>query len=316
MDRDAEALRRAAGDRQLGLQPLLARLPILLQRHRLSAAAAGDAAGHRAVGRRPARLGRRPFTDTMLAVDAVGNWCSETVPYAAEGDRPIQPNIIAHGHNGNCGELQDLLCAAARTCLIPALCTMDALEDHVWCEMWLDEWHEYQIDLGRGPTHIDNPGCAYDYDHGGSKDCSCIWDWRGDGWSWQSIGTYSQTCTLSVHIEDPDGVAVDNATVTIASEGYYPPYTIGAGLTGETGQDGTIDFVLGNHQNYYVRVTSGLGNYPPSGYASVITNSTAGEHYYWEWGLTSTMPQLAMVPGAPGRRRPTCSRSSTRCRTI
>jgi len=51
----------------------------------------------------------------MLAVDAIGNWVSETVPFAAEGDRPIQPNVIAHEHNGNCGELQDLLCAAGRT---------------------------------------------------------------------------------------------------------------------------------------------------------------------------------------------------------
>jgi hypothetical protein len=248
--------------------------------------------------------GGRPFTDTMLAVDAVGNWCSETVPYAAEGDRPIQPNIIAHGHNGNCGELQDLLCAAARTCLIPTLCTMDVLEDHVWCEMWLDAWHPYQIDLGHGSTHIDNPGIAYDFDHGGSKDCSCIWDWRGDGWSWDAIGTYSQTCTLTVSIEDPDGVPVDNANVTIASESYYPPYTPGAGRTGETDQNGTIDFVLGNHQNYYVRVTSGLGNYPPSGYASIITNSTAGGHYYWEWGLTNPMPQLAIAAGTPATEAP------------
>jgi hypothetical protein len=243
--------------------------------------------------------GGRAFTPTVLAVDAVGNWCSETVPYAAEGDRPIQPNIIAHGHNGNCGELQDLLCAAARTCLIPCVCTMDILEDHVWCEMSFDGWQPYQVDLGRGPTHIANPGIAYDVDHGGGKDDSCIWDWRADGWTWDAIATYSQVCTLTVHLEDPQGVPIDNGTVTIASESYYPPYSRGIGRFGETDQAGNIQFILGNNQNYYVKVTTLLGNFPAAGYSPIISGSLAGEHYYWEWAPSNTMTQLQMTEGTP-----------------
>ena len=242
----------------------------------------------------------RAFTDSMLAVDAIGNWVSETVPFAAEGDRPIQPNVIAHEHNGNCGELQDLLCAAGRTCLIPTISTMDPLEDHVWCEIWLADWHEYQVDLGRGPTHIDNPGCAYDEDYGGGKYDSCIWDWRNDGLIWDDIARYSESCSLSVRIVDPAGVPIDNASVIIASEEYYPPYGLLAGTWGETGRDGTIHFVLGDNQNYYVRVTTSLGNYPTSGYAQIISNSVAGQHYYWSWTTTSSMRRLNGTEGTPG----------------
>jgi hypothetical protein len=244
--------------------------------------------------------GGRPFDAAMLAVDAIGNWCSETVPAAASGNRPIQPNIIAHEHNGNCGELQDLLCAAARTCLIPTLCTMDVLEDHVWCETWLDDWHPYQVDLGRGPTHIDNPGIAYDVDHGGGKEVSCVWDWRNDGFTWDAVARYSDVCTLTVSIDDPDGVPVDNAAVIVASESYYPPYDLYRGTWGETGRTGVIRFLLGDNQNYYVQVNTSLGNYPSSGYALIISNSVAGEHYHWSWTTPSEMPQLAVTEGTPG----------------
>jgi hypothetical protein len=243
----------------------------------------------------------RAFTDSMLAVDAIGNWCSETVPYAASGNRPIQPNVIAFEHNGNCGELQDLLCAAARTCLLPCACTMDILEDHVWCELWLpewdrlDNWHPYQIDLGHGATRVGNYGVAYDHDHGGGKDCSCIWNWRNDGYIFDVIDHYSQVCTLTVFIDDPNGVPVDNAAIQIASEYYYSPYPLYRGTWGQTDANGVIQFLLGDNQNYYVRVGTSLGSYPLSGYASIITSSVAGEHYYWNWTTPNPMTQLAMT---------------------
>ena len=248
--------------------------------------------------------GGRAFTDSMLAVDAVGNWCSETVPYPASGDRPVQPNEIAHGHNGNCGELQDLLCAAARTCLIPTACTMDILEDHVWCEMWLDDWHPYQVDLGRSPTHIDNQGIAYDRDRGGGKDVSCVWDWRNDGYTWDVVGRYSDACTLTVAIADSHGVPVDNAQVMLASEFYYEPYDLYRGTWGETDGNGVIQFLLGDDQNYYIQVTSSLGNYPSSGYAAIISNSVAGQHYYWNWVTPGEMTQLDLTEAPPGADAP------------
>jgi len=96
----------------------------------------------------------RDFDSTDCALDIIGNWGSETVPELAMGNRPIQPNVIAHEHNGNCGETQDVLQAAARAALVPAVATMDIAEDHVWCEFYYKGWHEYQIDRGYGVTPI------------------------------------------------------------------------------------------------------------------------------------------------------------------
>ena len=236
--------------------------------------------------------GGRAFTDSMLAVDAMGNWCSETVPSSASGNRPIQPNIIAHEHNGNCGELQDLLCAVGRTCLVPMACTMDPLEDHVWCELWWQEqWMPYQVELGGNRTQIGNYGIAYDADMGGSKECSCIWNWRNDGWTWDVIGRYSDTCTLTVHVEDSLGTPVDNAQVTIASE-YWQQSTLGRGSWAWTDRNGDAEFVLGNNQSFYINIYCTLGLYPGGGYADLIENSQAGEHYYFQYQTSDTMPSI------------------------
>ena len=243
--------------------------------------------------------GGRPFTDDMLAVDCVGNWCTETVPELASGNRPIQPNVIAHEHNGNCGETQDLLCAAARTCLIPTVCTMDILEDHVWCEMWwIDDGKPYQVDRGGGTTHIDNHYIAYDFDYGGSKECSCIWDWRNDGFTYDAIANYSDTCTLTVTITDSGGLPVDNATVIVASEGWSTS-NLYRGTWGETDRNGQITFDLGDHQDYYIQVTTDLGIYPASGYASIITDSQEDEAYFWEWSTPEPMPDLDLTEETP-----------------
>lgn len=233
--------------------------------------------------------------DSTQAVHMVTWWEFNTVTEGASGNRPIQPNVIAHEHNGNCGENQDLLCAAARTVLIPTLCTMDILEDHVWCEVWWDdEWHPWQ------PDWVGNPYIGYDIDMGGSKENSCIWDWRNDGWTWDAIATYSQVCTLSVHLEDSLGVPVDNGRITIASEQYYSPYTIRRGTWGVTDQNGDIQFILGNNQNYYISISTPLGNYPAGGWGDLITNSVAGEHYYFEWKPPSPMPDLEITETTSG----------------
>ncbi len=242
-----------------------------------------------------------PFTSDLQAVICVALWSGKTIDSGASGDRPIQPNVIAHGHNGNCGERQDLLCAAGRTCLMPYCCTMDILEDHVWCEMWWDYvWRPTQNDPN---IHFDRPYCSYERDSGGSKDCSCIWDWRNDGFTYDAIATYSNTCTLTVTITDPGGLPVDNASVIVASEGWSTS-TIYRGTWGETDRNGQITFTLGDLQDYYIQVATDLGGYPASDYASIITGSVAGEDYFWEWSTPEPMPELELdevvPPGDPG----------------
>lgn len=226
------------------------------------------------------------FDDSLQAVEIISKWTRAIIPDPAVGNRPIQPNIIAHEHNGNCGETQDLLCASARVALIPTACTMDINEDHVWCEIWWDgEWRGWYVDT------INNPNCAYDYDHGGSKDCSCIWTWRNDGYTWDDAAFYSQTCTFTVTVTDSSAVPVDNAQVLIASEGWQTP-TLYLGTWGETDSNGQITFELGDNQNYYLRITSALGIFGSAGYEEVITNSIPDQNYYFEWSPPDPMPEL------------------------
>jgi hypothetical protein len=228
----------------------------------------------------------RSFDAEDLAVDIIGNWLTRVVPFAASGNRPIQPNQIVHEHNGNCGELQDALCAAARTALIPAVCVSDHCEDHVWNEFFLatpdGDWHPYQTDLGGGGTHIDNPYIAYDRDHGGSKDVSGVWAWRGDGYTYAVVDRYSNYCTLVVHVEDANGKSVDGALVLLWSEAWG-----GGGLTAciwaYTDSRGFCTMLLGDVQDYYLHVSSSVGDYPEGDLDQVfqiIDDSQAGQIYF------------------------------------
>jgi hypothetical protein len=224
----------------------------------------------------------RPFGDQDMALDVIGNWATRVVPQGAYGNRPIQPNQIACEHNGNCGELQDLLCAAARTALIPTLCTMDICEDHVWTEFYWDgSWHPYQVDLGGGGTHIDNPGIAYDRDHGGGKQVSAIWNWRPDGYNWATTGRYSNCCMLIATVCDFNGNPVDGARVRLYAEPIWGG-DLYVTTWGYTGSDGRCEFELGDHRDIYARVQSPLGDYPmPSGaVVKIIDMSQTGQIYY------------------------------------
>jgi hypothetical protein len=239
----------------------------------------------------------RPFADSCTALDIVGNWVSYTVPYAASGNRPIQPNVIAHEHNGNCGELQDLLCAAARTALVPTLCVCDINEDHVWDAFrWAGDWHPYQVDLGFGGTHINNPGIAYDKDKGGSKDCSAIWNWRMDGYQWSDIERYSKSCTLTVIVQDKNGRPVDGAVVKLLSE-MWPEYqtSLWPCFNGATDRYGIFTTVLGDHQNYFAAIESPMG-YTAAEKLIDSTEAIPGKHIYWVRNLDGEMPVTGVHP--------------------
>ncbi|MCX6842508.1 MAG: hypothetical protein NTX53_09540 [candidate division WOR-3 bacterium] len=234
-----------------------------------------------------------PFDDTLPAVGVVGRWVAHTVPFPAQGNRPIQPNQIAHEHDGNCGETQDLLCAAARTALIPCGGVLDINEDHVWCEIWWQgEFHPWQVDLGGGPTNIKNPGCAYDKDHGGGKECSGIWDWRNDGWQRSVIGTYSDVCTLTVQVYDTCLRPVDGEIVKLSSEGW------GGGMAncffGVTDRNGRYTTTLGDYQNYYLDITGPVGGIS----AGMIIDSAAaspGSNFFYPCTLAGRLDSLAIT---------------------
>jgi hypothetical protein len=234
----------------------------------------------------------RPFALDDCALDVIGNWASYTVPQAASGNRPIQPNIIAHEHNGNCGELQDLLCAAARACLIPCVCVMDVCEDHVWCEFYDRGLYPYQVDLGFGVTHLADTGVAYDEQYGGSKRVSAIFDWRSDGYWWTVTNTYSNTCSLYAYVYDLMGRPIDGAAVTISSEYYYGG--ISTSTRAWTDPDGVCSFALGDLRNFYARVTTPIGSYPvnPDEVIQIIQNSQSGARYYKVFYIDDYLPTL------------------------
>ncbi|MFO7626373.1 MAG: T9SS type A sorting domain-containing protein, partial [Candidatus Fermentibacteraceae bacterium] len=230
------------------------------------------------------------FSDSLHAVDIVTGWVRATIDAPASGNRPIQPNVIAHEHNGNCGENQDLLAAAARLALIPTACVMDINEDHVWCQAWWEgTWHGWYVDT------FSNDYCAYDKDRmAGGKDCSCIWYWRNDGFTYDYVAYYSNYCNLTVTVTDSAGVPVDNATVQIASEGWQTS-ELYRGTWGQTDGNGQITFELGDSQNYYLNIATALGNYGAGGYEMVIENSIPDQQYFFEWSPPALMPELPLT---------------------
>jgi hypothetical protein len=234
-----------------------------------------------------------PFDDTLPAVAVIGRWCAYTVPFSAQGNRPIQPNQIAHEHDGNCGEMQDILCAAARAALIPCGGVLDINEDHVWCEIWWqDEFDPWQVDLGGGPTNIKNPGCAYDKKHGGSKECSGIWDWRNDGRQRSVIGTYSDVCTLAVQVYDSCLRPVDGEIVKLSSEGW------GGGMAncffGVTDRDGRYTTTLGDWQNYYLNITGPVGGVS-AGKIIDSAQASPGSSFFYACTLSGRLDSLTIA---------------------
>ncbi len=57
----------------------------------------------------------------------------------------------------------------------------------------------------------------------------------------------------------------------------------------------TASFLLGDAQNFYLRVDGPLGNYPLSGVVQVIGNSVAGQTYTWEHSMLEYSPTLELI---------------------
>ncbi|MCG2825262.1 MAG: Ig-like domain-containing protein, partial [Thermoplasmatales archaeon] len=170
--------------------------------------------------------------DKGHAVEIVSNWVEKTLPLneqeSDDGERPIQPVRIAHHHNGNCGELQDLTVAAARTCMIPTAGVNLIGEDHVWSEFYcVNEsrdyyWHQWDNHWSDSRSVIDQ---FDDYwVNWGERGGSGIFKWNGD----DSITDVSDrylidkdgnpvSSVVKVVVNDTDGNPVDGARVIMSS---------------------------------------------------------------------------------------------------
>ncbi len=244
----------------------------------------------------PVHLPRfREFDSTSYALDIVGNWVGYNIPTTAVGNRPIQPNVIVHEHNGNCGELQDALVAGARAALIPITSHFTLAEDHVFTAFYFEgNWYPYQVGWYGGPTSINAPGIAMDDDYGGGKHLSSVLDWRSDGLTSTVTHIYSDVCSLHVQVLDWRNKPIPGARILLYSEGWYGGYDVSSWLF--TDENGMAHFEIGELRNFYIHVNSPIGDYPedPNTIVQVIENSQTGAQYY----VTVTIPNFTPSPWA------------------
>ncbi len=165
------------------------------------------------------RIWDESISDHPTAVEAVSYWIGKTVPFEATGDRPNQPNIIAHEHNGWCGELQRLAIAAMRTMYIPTIGVSNIGEDHVWREFYEDGWHQndnYWTDSG---GTVDIPTVYWE---GWGKTMSAIYAQNGDGSIYDVTSRYigpDDRLTVTFDVVDAYDQPYDGARVTVFVKG-------------------------------------------------------------------------------------------------
>ncbi len=140
------------------------------------------------------------------AIEAISYWIGKTVPNQAIGDRPTQASVIAHEHNGWCGELQKIAIAAQRAALIPTIASSNVAEDHVWREFYERGWHENDNWWSDAGGAVNEPDI---YAYGWGKNMSAIYQWRGDGTIMQDTERY---------IHDEDRITVDFTVTDLFSQ--------------------------------------------------------------------------------------------------
>lgn len=230
------------------------------------------------------------FGDSLFAIQTVGRWVAHTLPEKAANPRPNQPNQLLHDHDGNCGELQDLLNGGARTALLPVLSVSSWAGDHVWCEMYCPDsakWAYYQIDWECGKTRIN-----FDRTY---PNKGCITGWRADGYRWMVNEHYNPVCTLTVIVRDDDGKGIDGAEVVFAAAPYSDPhgssYYIGSWM--HTDENGELTVLLGVDINYGIRA-DWSGGHDPAAYNSIYPISYSqvveGGHLYQYLEPGGSMP--------------------------
>ncbi|RLC48671.1 MAG: hypothetical protein DRH70_00420 [Candidatus Coatesbacteria bacterium] len=237
----------------------------------------------------------RPFEDNSMAVDVITNWASRMLSFQARGNRPIQPNQICFEHNGNCGEIQDLINAAARTCLVPSAGVNNHTWDHVTCEFWDREWHGYQVGWNVGNASIANQGVLSDKDLGGGKDLSAVLKDRGDTYPINATSRYSKVCHFHVRVEDLKGNPVDCAKV-IPYVRYFnkPNGQLVSPLSAFTDSTGELVMDLGNKRDFWFRVKSRVGDVNLTR-EPLLTNTVADEDYEHTFQVEGLMPHLPPI---------------------
>ncbi|UCH89483.1 MAG: hypothetical protein JSV49_02200, partial [Thermoplasmata archaeon] len=231
------------------------------------------------------------------ALIRISNWVGKTLilnqQEVSDDERPTQPVRIAHHHNGNCGELQDLTAAAARTALIPTVGVNLVAEDHVWNEFYENGWHQWDNHWSDSGSHIDKFGM---YWYGwGERGGSGIWMHQGDDdtidHTYKYIPKEIQSKVI-VTVRDRFGFPVDGARVLFGSHWMAErnieqvdvtfPFP---GIWNYTDTQGESEFHLAM-QNFTIKIISKLGNA-----VQEKTYIGAGGLYYFNFTLEGALPR-------------------------
>jgi len=165
------------------------------------------------------RLWKDSMEEHPTAIEGISYWIGKTVPHGAMGDRPNQPNLIAHEHNGWCGELQRIAVAAQRATLVPSVGASNIAEDHVWREFYERGWHENDNWWTDSGGAVDKPDV---YAYGWGKNMSAVYAWNGDGSIYDVTPRYIHSedrITVKFDVKDIFMQPIDGALITVLVEG-------------------------------------------------------------------------------------------------
>jgi hypothetical protein len=246
-----------------------------------------------------------PFSDTMSAIQAVGQWCQHQLPVLAQDPRPIQPNQILHHHYGNCGELQDLVDAGARTALIPVQPTETFPGDHTYTELYFNGiWNYWDVWRDGGPTLIHNCKDSKPNEMAFYKK-ACISGWRGDGLQIPVNDHYADIFTLTVKAIDATGKPIDGAEIFFGAATETDPHGTNNyyyGTWGHTGANGTYTIELSDSINYLIRGDWMSGSDPAdinNFYSIPYTTAAKGAQIFATINLPGNVPSLPAVSTVP-----------------
>lgn len=186
------------------------------------------------------------------AVGAVTFWANRCIMFRYEDGmrRDHQPVSLYKQHFGLCGENAEVLVAAAKTALIPAVVTITFEGMHAWNEFYERGWHQWQAYSG----HIDDPLAE-----GAPGSVSVFTSFNGDMSQFSATPGYTTTTTLRVRVRDAQGMPVDGAMVRLTSQSMMNDPFIIPLIGNLTDVRGETTFVVGSGRAYFLQVLSPIG---------------------------------------------------------
>lgn len=228
------------------------------------------------------------------AIQAVQQWVNQSMSFTSNSERPHQPVRIYRKHIGRCGEYADITSAAARTALIPCTGILSISTDHTWNEFWESGWVSWEPVNG----YVNNPLV---YENGWGKVFGTVFEIRSDGYLTPVTDRYSEASgRIAVHVEDTEERPIDGARIILA---IMDNGTLRSDMVGFTDRNGVCEFIVGDARDYYMRVTTPLGNYPAQDdeYALLVESMPDAGNYDFSAPIDAMMtwPDYTAIDAPP-----------------